>query len=99
MKAHQFDEVSVNSDKEQFIRTLKTVREVLGADAFATIDYEKKLVMNKFSATFYDAILVAFSNFDRVKLVTNSDAIREAINNKKLYDDEFHDACYAATGF
>lgn len=95
---HQFDETIVDSDKEQFMRTLKTVREVLGSDAFATVDYEKKTVMNKFSATFFDAIMIAFSNFDRVKLVMNSDAIRKAINNKKLYDDEFHDACYAATG-
>lgn len=95
---HQYDETTVNSDKELFMRTLKTVREVLGVDAFATVDYDKKVVLNKFSATFFDAIMIPFANFDRVKLVANSDAIREAINNKKLYDDEFHDACYAATG-
>lgn len=99
MKAHQYDdEKNVQEDKDAFIKTLSIVKEVLGADAFSTVDYDKKVVLNKFSATFYDSIMVAFSRFDRTKLIAKADAIRAAINDKKLHDDVYHDACYAATG-
>lgn len=99
MKAHQYDdEKNVQEDKDAFIKTLSIVKEVLGADAFSTVDYDKKVVLNKFSATFYDSIMVAFSRFDRTKLISKADAIRAAINDKKLHDDVYHDACYAATG-
>lgn len=88
MKAHQYDEgKNVQDDKEAFIKTLSIVKEVLGADAFSTVDYDKKVVLNKFSATFYDSIMVAFSRFDRTKLIAKVDAIRAAINDKKLHDE------------
>ena len=98
MAVVQFDEELAKKDKEQFNRTLSIVKEVLGDKAFATVDYDKKLIMNKFSATFYDSIMVSFSLFDKVKLITKADAIRLAIEDKKLHDDSYHDACYAATG-
>ena len=99
MKLHQFeDEKSIAADREKFVKTLSIVKEVLGTDAFATVDYEKKIVINKFSATFYDSIMIAFSKFDRTKLINKADAIRLAIEDKKLHDDVYHDACYAATG-
>ncbi len=99
MKLHQFeDEKSIAADREKFVKTLSIVKEVLGAEAFATVDYEKKTVINKFSATFYDSIMIAFSKFDRTKLINKADAIRLAIEDKKLHDDVYHDACYAATG-
>lgn len=99
MKLHQFeDEKSIVADREKFVKTLSIVKEVLGTDAFATVDYEKKIVINKFSATFYDSIMIAFSKFDRTKLINKADAIRLAIEDKKLHDDVYHDACYAATG-
>ena len=99
MKAHQYDDKkSVQEDRDAFIKTLSIVKEVLGSDAFSTVDYDKKVVLNKFSATFYDSIMIAFSRFDRTKLIAKADAIRAAINDKKLHDDAYHDACYAATG-
>ncbi len=99
MKQHQFDETSkVEADKKKFERTLTTVKEILGDSAFSTVDYDKGIILNKFSGTFYDSILVAFANFDREKLKLREDAIRLAIEDKKLHDDEYHNACYAATG-
>jgi 5-methylcytosine-specific restriction endonuclease McrA len=99
MQKHQYDDdKSVQADKENFLKTLSIVKEVLGTEAFATVDYDKKIVLNKFSATFYDSIMIAFSKFDRNKLINNADAIRSAIKDKKLNDDQYHDACYAATG-
>lgn len=99
MKVHQYeDDKIVQEDREKFIKTLSIVKEVLGADAFATVDYDKKITLNKFSATFYDSIMVAFSRFDRTKLINKADAIRAAIKDKKLHDDVYHDACYASTG-
>ena len=92
------DDKIINEHKDKFLRTLSIVKEVLTVDAFSTVDYDKKAIMNKFSGTFYDSIMVAFSFFDRNKLISKSDAIRIAINDKKLYDDIYHDACYAATG-
>lgn len=85
MKLHQFeDEKSIAADREKFVKTLSIVKEVLGAEAFATVDYEKKTVINKFSATFYDSIMIAFSKFDRTKLINKADAIRLAIEDKKI---------------
>ena len=99
MQKHQYDDdKSVQADKENFLKTLSIVKEVLGTEAFATVDYDKKIVLNKFSATFYDSIMIAFSRFDRTKLINKADAIRSAIEDKKLNDDQYHDACYAATG-
>lgn len=99
MQTHQHDDdKSVQEDKEQFIKTLSIVKEVLGTNAFSTVDYDKKIILNKFSATFYDSIMIAFSKFDRNQLISKSDAIRAAIDDKKLHDDQYHDACYAATG-
>ena len=98
MKSHQNDESAIPGDKEQFTKTISIVNQVLGDDAFATIDYDKKIVLNKFSATFYDSIMVSFAQFDKTKLITKADALRAAIDNVKKSDDEYHDACYAATG-
>lgn len=42
--------------------------------------------------------MIAFSKFDRTKLINKADAIRLAIEDKKMHDDVYHDACYAATG-
>lgn len=99
MKNHQFDdEISVELDKKKFEKTLITVKEILGDNAFSTVDYEKGLILNKFSPTFYDSIMVAFSIFDREKLKARADIIRNAIEYKKLHDDKYHNACYAATG-
>jgi 5-methylcytosine-specific restriction endonuclease McrA len=98
MKNNQFNEDGAKADKDQFVRTLSLVKEVLGEDAFATVDYDKKITMNKFSATFYDSIMVSFSFFDKIKLINKADAVRNAIEDKKLHDDSYHDACYAATG-
>lgn len=36
--------------------------------------------------------MVAFSRFDRTKLINKADAIRAAVDNKKLHDDSYHDA-------
>ncbi len=99
MKVHQKDdEGSIQSDKELFKRTLSLVIQVMGDDAFCTVDYDKKIVLKKFSPTFYDSIMIAFSKFDRNKIISHADAIREKINKAKLNDDKYHIACYAATG-
>lgn len=99
MKIHQFDdESSVEKDREFFVRTLSTVIQVLGVEAFKTVDYDKKILLNKFSSTFYDAIMIPFSMFDKNKLILKKDLIKKEIDNLKFYDDKFHLACYAATG-
>ena len=98
MNVYQFDEEAAKKDKDQFVRTLSLVREILGDNAFGSVDYEKKILLNKFSATFYDSIMIAFSMFDKHKLIKKADAIRAAINDKKMNDDSYHDSCYAATG-
>lgn len=98
MKIHQHDdETAIKNDKELFKRTLSIVCEVLGKKAFVTIDYEKKQLLNKFSSTFYDSIMIAFSNFDRTKLIAHADEIRNAIEDLKYNNDEYHIACYAGT--
>lgn len=99
MTMHQNDnEDKVKADKEKFSKVLAVVSEVLGKDAFYNIDYEKKLFTAKFSATFYDSIMVAFANFDPNKLISCRDKIAETIRELKMSDDVYHIACYAGTG-
>lgn len=98
MKIHQHaDETQIKKDKELFKKTLSIVREVLGKNAFSTIDYEKKILLNKFSSTSYDSIMIAFANFESQKLIAKADEIRKSLEHLKFYNDEYHLACYAGT--
>lgn len=99
MDAHQNDdEISIKRDRDLFNKTLAAVAEILGEDAFYNVDYEKKTFSKKFSATFYDSIMVAFSFFDTNKMIGHRDEIASKIKNLKLNDDNYHISCYAATG-
>lgn len=98
LKNNQYNDKDIQTDKDQFNKTLSTIKQVLGENAFAQVDYDKKIVLNKFSATFYDSIMVAFMQFDKIKLIQKADSIRIAIEDTKLHNDEYHDSCYAATG-
>lgn len=99
MSLHQNDNDNlIKNDKARFTGTLSIVSEVLGKEAFYNIDYSKKIFSPKFSATFYDSIMIAFSKFDANKLISKRDIIADKILELKKFDDEYHDACYASTG-
>lgn len=99
MALHQSDNAeSIKNDRLKFTTTLSTVAEVLGKDAFYNIDYAKKTFSPKFSATFYDSIMIPFSKFDSNKIILRRDDIAKKIFELKTSDDEYHDACYASTG-
>lgn len=99
MSLHQNDGIeSIKNDRVKFSSTLATVAEVLGKDAFYNIDYAKKSFSPKFSATFYDSIMIPFSKFDSNKIIQRRDDIANRIYELKTSDDEYHDACYASTG-
>lgn len=99
MKLHQNDdEASIQKDKKYFNNTLSIVNQVLGDDAFATIDFDKKIQLNKFSATLFDSIMIPFGMFDKTKLIAKKDEIKKAISELKLNDEKYHMATYVATG-
>ena len=99
MRLHQNDDdKSIEKDRKYFTNTLSIVNQVLGDDAFAAIDFDKKIKLNKFSATFLDSIMIPFGMFDKTKLIAKKDAIKDAINNLKFHDDNYHMATYVATG-
>jgi len=99
MKLHQNDDdESIQKDKKYFTNTLSIVNQVLGDDAFATVDFDKKIQLHKFSATFFDAIMIPFGMFDKTKLIGKKDEIKKAITDLKMNDDKFHMATYVATG-
>ena len=61
-------------------------------------DRNKNTILEKFSGSVYDSIIIPFSFFDKHSLIVNADKIREAVMNVKMTDESYREDTYAATG-
>ena len=61
-------------------------------------DRNKGTILEKFSGSVYDSIIIPFSFFDKHSLIGSADKIREAIMNVKMKDEAYREDTYAATG-
>ena len=99
MEQHRNDiEDEIKAAKEKFNSTIDIIKQVLGKDAFMAFDRSKNKILEKFSGSIYDSIIIPFSFFDKHSLIANADKIREAIEKVKQTDETYREDTYAATG-
>lgn len=98
MIVHQNDDSEkIEKSKTLFNRTIDIIKQLLRETAFLVINREDGKVIEKFSGSVYDSIIIPFSFFSNHDLMAHADEIRNAINNLKQYDDEYRENTYAAT--
>ena len=99
MEQHRNDGVDdIKTAKEKFNNTIDIIKQVLGNSAFMAFDRNKNTILEKFSGSVYDSIIIPFSFFDKHSLIVNADKIREAIMKVKMEDEAYREDTYAATG-
>lgn len=99
MEKHQNDsEDEIEKYRKDFNSKIDIIKQVLGADAFFGYDRAKGKMMNKFSGSTYDSIIIGFSMFNNHDIMANADTIRNRIKEMKMNDTEYQDYTYAATG-
>ena len=99
MAKHQNDdENQINLLKNKFTSTIDIIKQVLGNDAFMAFDRDNGKVVEKFSGSVYDSIIIPFSFFSSHDLMAHADQIRIAINDLKKNNDRYREDTYAATG-
>ena len=99
MEKHKNDSAEIIKQyKREYDSNIDIIRQILGQTAFCGYDRIKSKIMNKFSGSVYDSIIVGFSMFNNHDLMSYSDSIRESINNMKMNDEEYQEYTYAATG-
>lgn len=99
MVLHQNDDsAKIATDKELFNKTIDIIKQVLGETAFLAINRDTGKVIEKFSGSIYDSIIIPFSFFNNHDLIAHANEIRNAINDLKQNDDEYRENTYAATG-
>jgi 5-methylcytosine-specific restriction endonuclease McrA len=92
------DENKITELQALFNGTIDIIKQVLGADAFLAVDREKSTVIEKFSGSVYDSIIIPFSFFSAHDLMSHADEIRKAIDELKKDNLQYRDDTYAATG-
>lgn len=99
MEQHRNDgEDEIKAAKEKFNSTIDIIKQVLGDNAFMAFDRNKNTILEKFSGSIYDSIIIPFSFFDKHSLIVNADKIREAMGKVKMTDETYREDTYAATG-
>lgn len=99
MELHRNDEEDeIKAAKDRFNNTIDIIKQVLGNEAFMAFDRNENTILEKFSGSVYDSIIIPFSFFDKHSLIVNADKIREAVMNVKMTDESYREDTYAATG-
>ena len=99
MERHRNDgEAEIKAAKDKFNNTIDIIKQVLGNDAFMAFDRNKNTILEKFSGSVYDSIIIPFSFFDKHSLMVNADKIREAVMKVKMENESYREDTYAATG-
>lgn len=97
MAEHQNDsDEKIAEAKSLFNGTVDLIRQILGADAFLVVD--RDTVIEKFSGSVYDSIIIPFSFFTGHDLMPYADKIRTQITELKRNDGQYREDTYAATG-
>ncbi len=99
MSKHQNDDPKeIEKSRKLFNRTIDTIKQVLWEDAFCAYDRQNKVMMNKFSWSVYDSIIISMSHFDSNDLMRHADEIRKKIKDIKMNNEEYLNYTYAASG-
>jgi len=88
----------IKAAKDLYSNTIDIIKQVLGDNAFMAFDRSKGTILEKFSGSVYDSIVIPFSFFSKHSLMTNADKIRTAVMDVKMKDESYRENTYAATG-
>ncbi len=103
MNSYMFLNKNLNQEnidklKTLFTSTINVIKQVLGKNAFCAYDRKNNRILDMFSGSVYDSIIVPFSHFPAQKIIKNADEIKKAIENIKINDIDYQNDTYAATG-
>ena len=99
MCEHQNDNPEkIGNFENLFNRTIDIIKQILGNDAFFAVDRDKNTIIEKFSGSVYDSIIIPFSYFDAHNLMAHADEIRRQLNDLKRNNEQYREDTYAATG-
>lgn len=80
MKKNQNDsKEEIEQFKKEYNSNIDIIKQVLGEDAFFGYDRGKGKMMNKFSGSTYDSIIIGFSMFNNHDIMAHSDEIRKKL--------------------
>lgn len=92
------EDAEIAECKILFNKTIDIIKQVLGNTAFFAINRDNGKVIEKFSGSVYDSIIIPFSFFDKHDLMIHADEIRKAIEDLKLNNEQYREDTYVATG-
>lgn len=99
MLVHQnADDAEIKDCKLLFNKTIDIIKQILGDTAFFAVNRDNGKVIEKFSGSVYDSIIIPFSFFDNHDLMAHADEIRKAIKDLKLNNEQYREDTYVATG-
>lgn len=99
MFVHQnADDTEVADCRVLFNKTIDIIKQILGATAFFAVNRDDGRVIEKFSGSVYDSIIIPFSFFNNHDLMTHADEIRKSIEDLKISNAQYREDTYVATG-
>ncbi len=99
MCVHQeADDTEIADCKVLFNKTIDIIKQVLGYTAFFAVNREDGKLMERFSGSIYDSIIIPFSFFSNHDLIVHADEIKNAIDDLKLNNEQYREDTYVATG-
>ncbi len=99
MSEHQNDdETKIADAKALFQKTIDIIKQILGDTAFFAVNRDDGKVIERFSGSVYDSIIIPFSFFNNHDLMAHADEIRKAIADLKLNNERYREDTYVATG-
>ena len=81
-----------------FQKTIDIIKQILGDTAFFAVNRDDGKVIERFSGSVYDSIIIPFSFFNNHDLMAHADEIRKAIADLKLNNERYREDTYVATG-
>ena len=98
MYIHQnADEAEISEWKALFSKTIDSIKQILGENAFFAINKDDGVYLKKFNGPIYDSIIIPFSFFGTHELMAHADEIRKSIENLKLNDVQYRENTYLGT--
>ena len=99
MFVHQkASESEIDECKTLFNKTIDIIKQILGDTAFFAFNRDGGKIVEKFSGSVYDSIIIPFSFFSNHDLMAYADEIRTSIEDLKMNDSEYRENTYVSTG-
>ena len=99
MLRHQnLDSDEIVKLKNLFNTKIDIIKQIFGDTAFCAYDRQNDKILNKFSGSIYDSLMVACSFFENHELMVHANRLREEFEKLKKTNTTYQDYTYAGTG-